>query len=71
MTTRAAHDATLDRTLTVNEIIARYPATIAVLNSFGIDTCCGGMTSLDEAAVRDGADADALFAAVKAAAEAA
>ena len=67
MTTHAQDGATLDRSLSVNEIIARFPQTIAVLNQFGIDTCCGGANSLDDAARLDGADADALFAALTAA----
>ena len=40
----------LDHSLSVNETIRRFPETLAVLNQFGIDTCCGGAESLDEAA---------------------
>ncbi len=47
---------------TVNELIAAYPATVEVFNRFGIDACCGGAVQVVEAAVRDGADADALLA---------
>ena len=35
---------------TVDAVIARHPAAIHVLNAWGIDTCCGGGTSLEEAA---------------------
>lgn len=48
----------------VNEVIRTHPATVAVFNRFGIDACCGGAASIGEAAVRDGADPDALLAAV-------
>jgi len=47
-------------TLTVNEIIRRWPATVAVFNRFGIDACCGGAVPAAEAAARDGADPEAL-----------
>ena len=48
-------DAVLDTALTVDQITARFPQAIAVLNRFGIDMCCGGGVSLEEAARRDGA----------------
>ena len=47
-------------TLTVNEIVRRWPATVEVFNRFGIDACCGGAAPPAEAAARDGADAEAL-----------
>ena len=59
------HDVEFDPTLTLNEITARFPATIAVFNDFGMDVCCGGDVSLAEAASRDGADLDAVTAALK------
>jgi iron-sulfur cluster repair protein YtfE (RIC family) len=58
----------IDADLTVNEAIRRHPATVAVFNAFGIDACCGGAAPLAEAAVRDGADPQALLEAVRAAA---
>lgn len=54
---------------TVDELTARYPETIAVFNRFGIDSCCGGGEPIAEAARRDGADLDALLAALRAAVE--
>jgi len=53
---------------TVNEVIRVHPATTGVFNQFGIDSCCGGATSIHEAAVRDGADPEALLAALNQAA---
>ena len=58
-------DIVFDPVMTLNEITARYPATIAVFNDFGMDVCCGGDVPLAEAAVRDGVDLDALTAALK------
>ncbi len=59
---------TISDTLTVNEAIRRFPASVAVFNAFGIDACCGGAAPLAQAAVRDGADPAALLQAVRAAA---
>jgi regulator of cell morphogenesis and NO signaling len=50
--------------LTVNEIIRRYPASIAIFNRFSIDACCGGGVSVREAAIRDGVDPEVLIAAL-------
>lgn len=49
----------------VNDVLRRYPATVAVFNAFGIDACCGGAVPLAEAARRDEADLDALLDALR------
>ena len=54
----------IDIAATVNEIVAQYPETIAVFNRFGIDSCCGGGVPVSDAARRDGADREALLAAL-------
>jgi iron-sulfur cluster repair protein YtfE (RIC family) len=59
----------IDIVATINEIVAQYPDTIAVFNRFGIDSCCGGGVPLADAARRDGADLDALLAALQEAIE--
>ena len=41
----------IDRALTINEIVARYPQTIPVFNRFGLDTCCGGGVCCDKTSV--------------------
>ena len=48
----------------VNEVIRTHPTTVEVFNRFGIDACCGGAAPVGEAAVRDGADPEALLAAL-------
>jgi iron-sulfur cluster repair protein YtfE (RIC family) len=42
--------------MTVNETIRRFPATVEIFNRYGIDACCGGAATVEDAAVRDGAD---------------
>ncbi|HEU5209939.1 MAG TPA: DUF542 domain-containing protein [Longimicrobiales bacterium] len=60
--TEIAGVITADRT--VNEVVRMHPVTVAVFNRFGIDSCCGGASSIQDAAVRDGADPDELLAAL-------
>ena len=55
-------DITIDPDATVNDIIAQHPASIAVLNQFGVDSCCGGGETLRAAAQHSGVDLDALIA---------
>ena len=55
----------VDPTMTINEIVARYPATIPVFNRFGMDTCCGRGGSGYDAARRDGIDVEAVLAALR------
>lgn len=56
--------------VTVNDTIRLYPETVAVFNEFGIDSCCGGAETIRAAALRDGADPDALEARLNQAVEA-
>ncbi|MEP7001703.1 MAG: DUF542 domain-containing protein [bacterium] len=46
---------------TVDAVIKRVPAAVAVLNQHNIDTCCGGRTPLGEAATHAHVDTDALI----------
>ena len=39
----------VDTTQTVSEIARRYPAAVAVFEALGIDYCCGGNKSLEDA----------------------
>jgi regulator of cell morphogenesis and NO signaling len=50
---------------TVNETLLAAPAAAAILNRFGIDTCCGGTQTLAEAACSVGLAPDILVAALE------
>lgn len=60
----------LDCTRTVHDLIQQYPAMRPVFQRFGVDACCGGGASVDEAARRDGLDLEALCTALRTAAQA-
>jgi regulator of cell morphogenesis and NO signaling len=62
---------TIDVNETLNEIVAREPRTLEVLQRFGLDTCCGGALPLATAAQHHGLDVNELLAALRDAAEAA
>ena len=55
----------LDPSLTVNEVLRRWPAAVAALNAFGIDTCCGGGAPLGEAADEAGVPLGEIVAAIE------
>ena len=50
----------ITKDMIVNDIIKKYPKTLAVFGKFKIDSCCGGGTSIDVAGKRDGADVYAM-----------
>lgn len=50
--------------LSVNDLLRESPAAAAVLNRFGIDTCCGGSLSLADAAASVGLPLPELLAAL-------
>ncbi|MBE9527917.1 MAG: DUF542 domain-containing protein [Proteobacteria bacterium] len=50
----------------VNDCIRDFPKTIGVFTEFNIDSCCGGAVSIEDAAVRDGADLEAMLAEINA-----
>lgn len=41
--------------------MAQHPATMAVFNSFGVDSCCGAQRTVHEAARADLVDEAALI----------
>ncbi|HVZ78935.1 MAG TPA: DUF542 domain-containing protein [Gemmatimonadaceae bacterium] len=43
---------TFDLTMTVNEIIQRWPQTGTAFNTLGIDSCCGGAHALGDVVTR-------------------
>lgn len=46
---------------TINSITGRYPDTITIFASYGIDSCCGGDKTLAEAARRHNVALDELL----------
>lgn len=54
-------DTTQKPDMTVNELIASFPASVEVFNRLGIDACCGGDVPPREAALRDGVDVELLL----------
>ncbi len=68
MTAATATPTPLDCRWSVNEVIARHPATIAVFIEHGIDTCCGGGASVEVAAAKAAVDPQRLCAELGAAA---
>ncbi len=57
----------LDCTQTVRAIVHLHPETQNVFHRFGVDTCCGGGVSVEEAARREGVKVEELCAALGAA----
>lgn len=49
---------------TLNELVARAPETLPVLQRFGLDTCCGGSLSLITAARHHNLDLAELLVAL-------
>ena len=64
-----SHLTQIDPTVTINEIVAQHPETIAVFNRFGFDTCCGGGVSVRDAARRDGVELESVLAELRRALE--
>lgn len=55
----------IEPTDTINQIVARYPAALPVLQRFGLDTCCGGALALATAAEHHALDVQAILAALR------
>jgi iron-sulfur cluster repair protein YtfE (RIC family) len=48
----------------INDVIKRYPQSIAVFNEFRVDSCCGGGQNIKTTASVDGVDLEALLQAL-------
>jgi iron-sulfur cluster repair protein YtfE (RIC family) len=59
----------IDATMTVNEAVRLFPATVSVFAAAGIDSCCGGALPIAEAARRHGIEPDQLLRQLEASAE--
>lgn len=51
----------ITKEMIINDVVAKYPKTIAVFNKFKVDACCGGGFSIEKTAKNDGADVEALL----------
>jgi len=49
----------------VNDVLRHFPEAAAVLNRFGIDTCCGGSLPLSDASAAAGVDIRQLVTALQ------
>lgn len=50
---------------TLNELVARAPEALPILQRFGLDTCCGGALPLAVAAQHHNLDLAELLAAIR------
>lgn len=57
-------DSAISRDMVINDAIKKYPQTIAVFNEFRVDSCCGGGRSIEQTAIADGVDVEALLQAL-------
>lgn len=64
----SAHTSQFKSTDTVGDIVARRPVLSRVFGEAGIDFCCGGKKSLEEACRKKGIDTTTLLAALEEAA---
>ncbi|OGV98931.1 MAG: hypothetical protein A2Z59_08150 [Nitrospinae bacterium RIFCSPLOWO2_02_39_17] len=53
--------AEIAKDMSINQVIAKYPKTVAVFNQFNIDSCCGGYESLEKAAKNKSVDVNKLI----------
>lgn len=54
----------ITREMIINDVIKKYPQTIAVFNTYRVDSCCGGGQSIEKTATVDGVDVEALLTAL-------
>lgn len=66
--TVSALDGHITASCTVNDVLARYPATAPVFHELGLDTCCRAHFTLREAAACARTDLNVLRAMLEAAA---
>ncbi len=54
----------ITKDMVINEVISKYPQTIAVFNKFNVDACCGGGQSIEKTAKADRVDVEVLLKAL-------
>ena len=55
---------TITEDMTINDVVSKYPETMAVFNQHKVDSCCGGAQSIATTAAVGGADIPALMVAL-------
>lgn len=53
---------TITADMRINEVVRLHPETVRVFNDLGMDACCGGDRSIEEAAGRHGLELEAVLA---------
>ena len=61
----------VDSSWSINTLLEHYPETKSVLDTYHIDTCCGGALPIEEVAVRHKIDLAVLVEALERSAKAA
>lgn len=54
--------------MTINDVIRKYPRTMAVFNRYHLDSCCGGARTVKEEAGHTGVDLNEVLRALNEAA---
>lgn len=55
-------DGEFRASMTINEVLKRFPATTGVFNRYNMDACCGGARTLEQASREDGVELQTLLA---------
>lgn len=63
----AVNDSTIlnDLSVSVNEVVRRFPDSLPVFAAYGLDTCCRGNMSVSDAAADAGVDPVVLVEALR------
>jgi len=56
-----AEDKTITKDMIINDVIQKYPNTLAVFKKYNVDSCCGGGFSIEKTAAMSGGDLDSLL----------
>jgi len=51
----------ITKDMIINNVIRDFPITLEIFHKFGIDACCGGSKSIEEAARGNGVELQALL----------
>lgn len=58
----------INKNMTINDVMRRYPKTMEVFTKFNVDSCCGGSNTLEKGAEDSGADLHSFLNALEEAA---